>query len=164
MRQRIANLNNTLQNLKLRQLEASLAPFRSLRAAPAPRKGWLNEVRKALRMSTTQLGRRLGLTRQGVSALEHAEADGSITLKSLRRAADSLQCDLVYALVPRESLETLLDRQAQTVAAATVKRASHTMSLERQEVSEQETEAQVQDLANRLRAQWPRNLWDAIDS
>ena len=114
-------------------------------------------------MSTVQLGRRLGLTRQAVSALEHAEAEGSITLKSLRRAADALECDLVYALVPRESLETLLDRQAQAAAAAIVKRASHSMSLERQEVSEQETAAQVQELADRLRSGWSRNLWDKVD-
>lgn len=154
----------SLRSLKLRQIDTALEPFRSLRTVHAPAKGWLSEIRRALAMSAAQLGHRLGITRQAVSSLEYAEADGSITLKSLHRAADALQCDLVYALVPRESLETLLDRQAQTVALARVNRASHTMALERQDVSEHEREAQVQDLAKRLRAQWPRNLWDATDS
>lgn len=156
-------MDNSFRNLRLRQLDNRLVSFNPLRTTAIPRGGWLREIRTALRMSTAQLGRRLGLTRQAVSAFEHAEAAGSITLKSLRRAADAIQCDLVYALVPRDSLEALLDRQAQTVAAATVKRASHTMSLERQEVSEQETAAQLQELSGRLRSAWSRNLWDGID-
>ena len=156
-------MDNSLRNVRLRQLDTSLVSLRPLRTTATPRGGWLREIRTALRMSTAQLGRRLGLTRQAISALEHAEAEGSTTLKSLRRAADALQCDLVYALVPRESLEALLDKQARTVAAATVKRASHTMSLERQEVSEQETAAQLQELSRRLRSTWSRKLWDGID-
>jgi len=156
-------MDNSLRNLRLRQLDNCLVSFNPLRATATPKSGWLREIRTALRMSTAQLGRRLGRTRQAVSALEHAEAEGSITLKSLRRAADALQCDLVYALAPRESLEALLDRQARTLAAATVKRASHTMSLERQEVSEQETTAQLQELSDRLRSAWSRKLWDRID-
>jgi predicted DNA-binding mobile mystery protein A len=99
-----------------------------------------------------------------VSALEHAEAAGSITLKSLKRAAEGLHCDLVYALVPRESLENVFDGRIRTVAAARVKRASHNMALERQEVSDQETAAQVEELAARLRSESPRNLWNEVDS
>jgi predicted DNA-binding mobile mystery protein A len=99
-----------------------------------------------------------------VSALEHAEAKGAITLKSLRRAAEGLHCDLVYALVPRESLENVFDGRIRTVAAARVKRASHNMALERQEVSDQETAAQVEELAARLRSESPRNLWNEVDS
>jgi predicted DNA-binding mobile mystery protein A len=99
-----------------------------------------------------------------VSALEHAETKGSITLKSLRRAARGLHCDLVYALVPRAGLETMFDGRVRTVAAAIVKRASHSMALERQEVSDQETTAQVEELADRLRSESPRNLWNEVES
>ena len=100
------------------------------------------------------------LTGQAVSALEHAEARSTVTLQSLRRAANALDCDLVYALVPREGLEAFRDRQAREVASAIGIRASHSMSLERQQVSRQETAAQVRELADRLQSQWSRQLWD----
>lgn len=163
MELRRCDLLNSLRRLTLRQLDASIAPFQLLRTAPVSRKGWVREIRIALGMSAAQLGRRLGLTRQAVSALEHAEAGGSITLKSLKRAAEGLHCDLVYALVPRESLENLLDQRVRTVAAAMVKRASHSMALERQEVSDQEIAAQVEELADRLRSESLRHLWNEVD-
>jgi len=154
---------NSLRRLTLRQLDASLASLQRLRGAPVPHKGWVREIRSALGMSAAQLARRLALTRQAVSALEHAEAEGSITLKSLKRAAQALHCDLVYALVPRESLESMVDGRVRTVAAALAKRASHSMALERQEVSVEETAAQVEELADRLRSASPRNLWNEVD-
>ncbi|MGH7426980.1 MAG: mobile mystery protein A [Candidatus Methylomirabilaceae bacterium] len=156
-------MDKSLRELKLRQLDASLDMVKSIRASPVPKRGWVSELRDALRMSTTQLGQRLGLTRQAVSALEHAEAEGSITLRSLRRAADALDCDLVYVLLPRSSLGALLDKQARAAARATMKHASHNMALERQEVSDLETEVQSQQLTDRLRSEWPRNLWETIE-
>ena len=60
----------SLKQLKLRQLDSSLRPFQSVRSVPLPRLGWLAEVRKALGMTTAQLGHRLGVTKQRVGALE----------------------------------------------------------------------------------------------
>ena len=42
----------------------------------------------------------MGVTQPTVQRLELSEAEGAIQLKSLRRAAEALDCDLVYALVP----------------------------------------------------------------
>ena len=38
--------------------------------------------------------------------------DGSITLKTFEKAARALNCTLVYALVPDESLETAVHKRA----------------------------------------------------
>ena len=151
---------NSLQRLKLRQLDASLASIKSLGSFSAPRLGWLAEVRKALGMTTAQLGRRLNLTKQRVGALERAEVEGKVTLGSLKRAARALGCDLVYAVVPKESLEVMVERRAQVVATEMVRRAAHSMWLERQGTSELEISAQIKDLAEKLKTGRSSRLWD----
>ena len=151
----------SLKQLKLRQLDASLKPFQPLRSVSPPRLGWLAEVRKGLGMTTAQLGRRLNVTKQRVGALERAEAEGKVTLASLKRAAQALDCELVYAVVPRGSLDEMLDRQAQAVATKMVRRTAHSMWLERQRPSDEETSAQIRDVAERLKAEWSPRLWDS---
>ncbi len=41
------------------------------------------------------------MTRQSFAQLEAAEERGSAGIASLRRAADAMDCDLVYYLVPK---------------------------------------------------------------
>lgn len=112
-------------------------------------------------MTTAQLGRRLSVTKQRVGVLERAEAEGKVTLASLRRAAQALGCELVYAVVPRGSLEELVDRQAHAVATKMVGRTAHSMWLERQSPSDEEISAQIRDVADRLKAEWSSRLWDS---
>ncbi len=66
-----------------------------------PKEGWVRSLRKALGMSSPQLAKRLGISKSQTSQMERMEAEDRITLKQLRRVADSLDCDLIYALVPR---------------------------------------------------------------
>ena len=70
-----------------------------------PPKGWVRAIREALGMTGVQFARRLRVTPQSAEALEKSEANGTIQLKTLRRAAEALDCRLVYALVPNSSLE-----------------------------------------------------------
>ncbi len=157
----LRTVRKPLKRLKLRQLDTSLKPFQSLRKVAPPRPGWLTEVRKGLGMTTAQLARRLGVPKQRVGVLERAEAEGKLTLASLKRAAQALGCDLVYAIVPRGSLAEMVDRQAQALAAAIVQRTAHSMWLERQSPSEEEISAQIKDVAEQLRAAGSSHLWDS---
>ncbi len=83
-------------------------------------------------MSAGVLGRRLGVSAQAVYALEASEADGHIRLDSMRRAADALDCVLVYALLPKEGLDATVRRQATRVVEAQLRSTSWTMALEDQ--------------------------------
>ncbi len=74
-----------------------------------PSRGWLKAIREALGMTTAQLGQRLGVVQSRVVAIEQAEAKGTVTLNSLEKAAQALDCRLVYALVPRQSLEDAVE-------------------------------------------------------
>ena len=97
-----------------------------------PPKGWIRAIRDALGMSSEQLGRRLSLRSQSIDDWEKTEANGSIQLATLRRAADALDCTLVYALIPKTSLEETVQSRARRIAMRELKRVAHTMKLEDQ--------------------------------
>ena len=49
-----------------------------------------------------QLAARMGVSPARISVLEREEQKGAVTLKMMARAAAALECDFVYALVPRK--------------------------------------------------------------
>lgn len=112
------------------------------RFAPPPR-GWIRAIREALGMSGVQFSARLGIRPQSVEALEKSEATGAIQLKTLRRAAEALDCKLVYALVPNASLEEAVRGRARRIALRNLQRISHTMKLEAQEIGDADLEARI---------------------
>jgi predicted DNA-binding mobile mystery protein A len=94
-------MQNERENPNLEELKRNLESFRAAWSLPRPTNGWIRAIRETMGVSTGELGRSLGTSRQLPLQFEKAEADDSITLKSLRRVADALDCELVYALVPR---------------------------------------------------------------
>ena len=68
---------------------------------PAQR-GWLKVARFASHLSTNEVARRLGISRPAYSRAEASELRGTITIATMQRLADSLNCDFVYELRPRE--------------------------------------------------------------
>lgn len=109
-----------------------------------PPRGWVRAIRDALGMSGVQFARRLLVRPQSVEALEKSEADGTIQIKTLRRAAEALDCTLVYALVPNKTLEASVHERARRLAVNALRRASHTMKLEDQETSKTKHEEQIE--------------------
>lgn len=146
--------------LKNRQLNRKLIAFRELAQLQQPSKGWISEIRRALGMTALQLGRRLDVSQPAVTQYEKSEASGSITLGTLRSVADALECELVYALVPRTDLLDIRERQARRIAESAVTATAHSMGLERQQVSAEEIEEQVKDLTNQILEENPRSLWN----
>jgi transcriptional regulator with XRE-family HTH domain len=63
-------------------------------------------------MTSGVLAERLGITSSGARKLEQAEAVDAITLGTLRRVAEALDCELQYALVPRRPLREMRWQQA----------------------------------------------------
>ena len=72
--------------------------------AKKPARGWLRAVRAAVALSQDQVARKLGIKRQSYSDLELAEERGSASLNSVQRAAEAMDCDLIYFIMPRESI------------------------------------------------------------
>ena len=140
-----------------RYLDLELDRLRPLADIPRPHKGWIRAIRDALGMSSTDLAARLGVSQQRASELERGELHETIKLETLRRAADALDCDLVYALVPRTSLEESVARQARSKASAHLDPIAHHSRLEDQAVSDDDTASQLDDLAARFIDR--RGLW-----
>ena len=112
-------------------LDQRLAPVRiQADALAAPRTGWIRTIREALGMSATQLARRMGVAQPTVTKLEQSEAAGRIQLDSLRRVAAALDCDVVYALVPRRPLQEIVEARRVLVAGREYARAAHSIALE----------------------------------
>jgi predicted DNA-binding mobile mystery protein A len=97
-----------------------------------PRGGWLRAIREALGMSSKDLAARMGVAESTVVRLEVSELAQTAQLSSLRRAAEALGCDLVYAVVPRRPLEETVQEQARKQAAKFLAPVQHTMLLEDQ--------------------------------
>lgn len=115
-----------------------------------PHRGWLRAIRDALGLSGRQMGERLGVSQQRISKIEQAEVDGSITLKSLREAADAIGCDVVYAIVPRVALTEMVYQQASRRAHEMVDPVDRSMQLEDQRVDDARTRELIEDVAARL--------------
>jgi predicted DNA-binding mobile mystery protein A len=148
------------RQLKLRQLDTQLQTWRRIaNTSPRPREGWLRTLRTGLGMSTGQLAQRLGSRQPWVLQLEKAEVKGTVTLASLRKAADALGCDLVYALVPRKPLEQMVHDQADKVAKQEMATVSHSMALEEQRPSYAVETKQLSELRDTLLAGPWRRLW-----
>ncbi len=111
-------------------------------------------------MSARQLAQRLGVSRQGLADLERREREGAVTLAALSKAADALGCDLVYAIVPRSELGSLIEAQARARASDEVKRIVHTMRLEDQEAPSEETERLILERTADLLSRSRRKLWE----
>jgi predicted DNA-binding mobile mystery protein A len=127
------------KDLRRKLLDRSLEPFRAACKVQRPPKGWVRAIREGIGVSANELGRKLGGSRQLVLQQERAEADDRITLKSLRMLANALDCDLVYALVPRaDSMQALIEDRARAQAKKDVLGVEHSMALEGQAVGDVE--------------------------
>jgi predicted DNA-binding mobile mystery protein A len=149
--ERVAEMRDNFRELRSQQLDRTLAPLRS--APPArPPKGWIRAIREALGVSSGELAGRMGTNRSLVVQQEKAEAEDRITLKSLRAYANALDCDLIYALVPRaDTLQELVGERARVAAKKNVLGVEHTMALENQASGnlEQAIEAEALRLARK---------------
>jgi predicted DNA-binding mobile mystery protein A len=137
------------QALARRRLDDRLTGV-AAQVGPRPAQGWIRAIRTALGMSTKEMAQRMGVTQSRISQLEHAEADDSIRLDTLRRAAEALGCELHYVFVPAAPLEDAVRQQARTKAQTMVGAATHTMRLEDQEPEASVVAAQVDEIADDL--------------
>lgn len=122
-----------------------------------PVRGWIKAVRGALGMTTEQLAKRLGVKQPSVVNMEQSEAKGAITLATLRRAAEALDCTLVYALVPNQPLEKTVRERARAFERRRRGPVEHSMLLEDQKVKDKDNEARVDEI---VRETNPRQFWD----
>jgi predicted DNA-binding mobile mystery protein A len=138
-----------------RHLDARLATLGPAARFDVPRLGWVRALREALGMSAAELGSRLGVSAQSVLALESSEVNDTARLATLRRAAEAMDCTLVYAMIPTRSLQAAVEEQAEQVVDGLARSVQHSMALEGQAAPglDSQRRAMIADLIDR------RGLW-----
>jgi predicted DNA-binding mobile mystery protein A len=152
-------MDSRMRQLRLEQVQASVAAYSDLTNRRPPPRGWLKAIRESLGLTERQQADRLGIAGSTLHKSESAEAEERITLGQLRKLADGLDCELVYALVPRKPLTQVVEDRARSIALQEVSGVAHTMSLEDQRPATDRLRKQVeQRTAELLRGRWS-DLW-----
>ena len=149
-----------LEHLKAQlHIDERLAPLEALNLA-RPQSGWIRTIRTALRMTQAELAAILQINQKSLHALEISEAQTKIRLESLEKVADALDCDLVYALVPRDTLHSHYRNRARKIMSARTRSIENTMELENQAMkfSQNYIEEQTDKLIARDFVHWGRNI------
>ena len=150
----------TKKHLSIQQLEDHFRRYRSALGSSRPPGGWIRAIREALGMTQRQLAQRVGRKPQTILDLQAREAAQTIQLNTLRELAEAMDCELVYAIVPKKPLGTVLDERARSVARQVLRRTGHSMELERQGLGVREQERAFEREVEQLLAGSRRKLWE----
>jgi len=147
--------------LLIEQLDQKLKPFQKTRMVLAPTKGWINTIRTALNMTMAQLGTKLNITRQGVKSIEESEAKGAISINSLKEVGNALDLKFVYGFVPKDgTIDNLINLKSEKLAKKIVLRTNQNMKLEDQGIGNKKINESIKDLANEIKREMRKSLWD----
>jgi predicted DNA-binding mobile mystery protein A len=146
--------------LAAKQLDKQLEKWKRTKSWLQPKNNWVKTIRKILGMTTVQLANRLGVDRSRVIRIESDEVRTVLTMKTLIAVANALDCDFVYAFVPRKPLQEMIEQQAHKIAALQINSISHNMFLENQALSPKQNKEQVEDLKTKLLETSLKKLWD----
>lgn len=149
-----------MRRLPLEQLDKRTSRFRPLLEISAPRDGWIKQIREALGISARQLAEKVGVSQPTLAKIEKSEVERTVSIKTLDRIAEALECNLIYALIPKDSFEKLVQRRAYQAAEKLVKRVSHSMELEKQGLPSKRRRAQVEEIAQEMARSLSRDLWE----
>ncbi len=149
------------RKLLIEQLDQKLQPFQQTETIVVPSKGWIHTIRTTLNMTMAQLGNTLNITRQGVRNIEESEAKGSISINSLKEVGNALDLKFVYGFVPKDgSIDHLITIKAEKLARKIVLRTNQNMKLEDQGISDEKINESITDLANEIKSEMRKSLWE----
>lgn len=149
------------RRLVVDHLDRKMAKLSIVRDLNIPSVGWIRSIRKAVRMSLRQLGKRLSISAPSARDIEKREASGTISINALRKAGAALDLELVYGFVPRAgTLEKMIEERAQIIAREIVRRTSVNMELEDQGNSSSRLERALREKTEEIKQEMPRYLWD----
>ena len=148
----------TNKKLQIIQIDEQLKVFKD--TVSVPKKGWINTIRTSLSMTASQLAEKLKTSPQAILALEKREEEGKITIKKLKEMGAAMELKLVYGFVHEETLERMIEKKALKLATKIVMRTSRQMELEEQKISDKKLKKAIEDRAEEIIRNLPKNLWD----
>ena len=140
-------MKKSFKNLERQNLQQA---FDAAKLIPHPKRGWLHKMRTVLGLERSDVAKKAGVSPFTLDAAEDSERRGAISLNTLRKMANAMDCDVVYAIVPRAvSIEYMMVHRANEKATQIVRAAENTMALENQSVPGDTKEA-IQETAKRI--------------
>lgn len=108
------------------------------KGASKPAGGWLRAVRQGLGLAQAGVAKKASLTQQAYAQFERGEARGTLSIGNLQRAAEAMDCELVYYLVPRTGRAKSFGELARQLDPDFVhlQASEHSMALEDQAVGD----------------------------
>jgi predicted DNA-binding mobile mystery protein A len=100
------------------------------------------------------------MSETAVRSAENNEAKGRVQLNTLSKLADALDCEVLYALVPRSTLQCTVEQQAERIASELVGRVATSMKLEEQGTSRVEELHSVESMKAEILRKLPANFWN----
>ena len=94
--------------------------------------------------------------------METREQDKAITLETLDNAANAMGCDLVYAFVPKSSLEDFVEQKRNSLVDQVMQKTHLTMSLESQGLNQQDLKDQKTLLLEDLKSRSMKHVWRSL--
>lgn len=145
----------SFKSLEISQIDKKLSLFKNFEI---PKVGWIKTIRKSLSMTYNVLAKRTSKSPQEIQIFEKNEIEGAITLNTLKKIAASLNCRFVYAFVPEESFEKMIDDRINKIADTLVGRVSDTMMLESQKPGDDVLKRQRDELVNSFKSDY-KKIW-----
>ena len=68
-------------------------------------KSWLRAARQAQNLKGVDMAKRMGVSPARISMMEGDELRGAVTIKMMQKAAQALDCEFVYAVIPKKALK-----------------------------------------------------------
>jgi predicted DNA-binding mobile mystery protein A len=134
----------TIKNAQKRRVEL-LKTIQQMKVKP----GWIKYTRSVLGMTLKELAKLAGLSLPTVAQAERREAEGKVTIDTLKKLAEAMECEFVYAFVPKQDIPELIHKKAIEKARRTILKADTHMSLEDQRVNE-DLKLRIESLAEKL--------------
>jgi len=131
------------------QINRRIQGLRSIKEKATVREGWIKYMRSALGLTLEELAKLLSITKAGVAQAERREVNGEVSISTLKKMAEAMECDFVYAFVPKKELKTLIHDKAFEKATKTLGIADLHMKLENQKVEGDELE-RIERLAKKF--------------
>lgn len=156
-----SNSRSTVKKTVMFQYKSIVNSVVGSRLLKKPKEGWVRTIRTALGMSGSQLGKKMGVSRNRISVLERKEADGDITLNQLKALAEQLNCDFTYALVPKKKIEDMIDDRATEIAYKSLEANSQNMFLESQSITEDAQNRLLNQIKEDVIESGGRALWNS---
>ncbi len=140
------------------QLDKVSSYFKQILQLMKDNESQVKNLRKAMGLSSSELGAKAGISQGRIIQIEKAELTGEVKISTLKQVGASMGLKLVYGFVPETSYEDLLNCEAEKKVNQRINQVDHLMMLHKKKLSDDEKELLKSKYVMEYLAK-PRQIW-----